>query len=211
LWSAGDTRKEKAMSHKATLSFLAYILLTATVPAQVIERGTDPLGQWYSHCARHECASIKVSEPSLLRYETLVSEFAGGKVYIALFDDGDVLVPVFLPYEPYVKSGVLTVSRLKGRWTMGDLAFVGEIQITREGIVMQEGTTMLYPKKLTKEEMADIQDMLNASGFDNGAPDGVIGSRTTAAIKAFETAHGYPPSGLATKALQERLRALTKR
>ncbi|WP_299865845.1 peptidoglycan-binding protein [uncultured Hoeflea sp.] len=41
----------------------------------------------------------------------------------------------------------------------------------------------------------NIQAILNNNGFDAGKPDGVMGKRTTAAIKAFQTSIGMEPTG----------------
>lgn len=41
----------------------------------------------------------------------------------------------------------------------------------------------------------NIQAILNNNGFDAGAPDGVMGKRTKAAIKAFQTSIGMEPTG----------------
>lgn len=41
----------------------------------------------------------------------------------------------------------------------------------------------------------NIQAILNNNGFDAGKPDGVMGKRTTAAIKAFQASIGMEPTG----------------
>jgi localization factor PodJL len=41
----------------------------------------------------------------------------------------------------------------------------------------------------------NIQAILNNNGFDAGAPDGVMGKRTVAAIKAFQSSIGMEPTG----------------
>lgn len=52
-----------------------------------------------------------------------------------------------------------------------------------------------------------IQSRLTAHGFAVGPIDGVIGDKTTAAIKAFQAARGLPVSGKADDATVQALRA----
>jgi lytic murein transglycosylase len=59
---------------------------------------------------------------------------------------------------------------------------------------------------LTLADRQELQRRLTAAGYDTGGTDGVVGSRTTAAISAFEAANGLPVTGVATAALLARLR-----
>ncbi len=59
---------------------------------------------------------------------------------------------------------------------------------------------------LGKADRQEIQQRLTAAGFDTGGSDGVIGSRTTSAIEAWEARNGLPITGLATSDLLRRLR-----
>ncbi len=47
------------------------------------------------------------------------------------------------------------------------------------------------------DAVATLQTQLNALGYDVGAPDGVFGSQTEAAVIAFQAAQGLAPDGLA--------------
>jgi localization factor PodJL len=62
-------------------------------------------------------------------------------------------------------------------------------------------------------DMADavrnIQRILNDRGFDAGTPDGVIGAKTTAAIRAFQEANELEPTGRIDAPLVEALLAQT--
>ncbi|OCJ12974.1 hypothetical protein A6U87_06650 [Rhizobium sp. AC44/96] len=51
----------------------------------------------------------------------------------------------------------------------------------------------------------DVQTALSEQGFEAGAPDGLWGAKSVAALKGFQRAHGMTPSGIVT---QESLRAL---
>jgi localization factor PodJL len=53
----------------------------------------------------------------------------------------------------------------------------------------------------------NIQAILNNNGFDAGTPDGVMGKRTAAAIKAFQTSIGLEPTGEIDDRLVEELLA----
>jgi peptidoglycan hydrolase-like protein with peptidoglycan-binding domain len=44
-------------------------------------------------------------------------------------------------------------------------------------------------RALKREEVIELQTLLRKQGFNPGTPDGVIGSRTRAAVQAFAKAH----------------------
>jgi hypothetical protein len=48
-------------------------------------------------------------------------------------------------------------------------------------------------RALDAAERAELQRRLTAAGFDAGAPDGIIGPQTRAALRAFQRAEGLPP------------------
>ncbi|AUW47272.1 hypothetical protein CUJ84_pRLN3000136 (plasmid) [Rhizobium leguminosarum] len=54
----------------------------------------------------------------------------------------------------------------------------------------------------------DVQKALADQGFDAGSPDGIWGSKSVAALKGFQRAHGLTPSGIVT---QDSLKALFPR
>jgi membrane-bound lytic murein transglycosylase B len=60
---------------------------------------------------------------------------------------------------------------------------------------------------LSRAERRELQERLNARGFDVGAPDGVVGPRTRAAIEAFQAAAGLPVDGHAGMRVLGALRA----
>lgn len=73
------------------------------------------------------------------------------------------------------------------------------------------GSTFLKPwpgddRALAKADREDLQRRLVAGGFGSGAVDGVIGSGTRAAIRAFQKAKRLPEDGHPDLALLERLR-----
>ncbi|MGE3366866.1 MAG: peptidoglycan-binding protein [Rhizobiaceae bacterium] len=58
-----------------------------------------------------------------------------------------------------------------------------------------------------KKAIRNVQAILNKNGYDAGQPDGVIGQRTTDAIKAFQKDNGLDPTGNVDKPLVEALLA----
>jgi hypothetical protein len=59
---------------------------------------------------------------------------------------------------------------------------------------------------LTQDERRDLQARLTAAGYDAGPPDGVLGRRSEAAIRAFQAANGLTVTGEASPALLRMLR-----
>jgi len=60
-------------------------------------------------------------------------------------------------------------------------------------------------RPLSREERLRLQTELTAQGFDSGAPDGVLGRQTRAALRAWQMARGIPADGFATAAVLDRL------
>ncbi len=56
------------------------------------------------------------------------------------------------------------------------------------------------------DDRKEMQRRLNAKGYDVGTPDGVIGSKTEAAISDFQRANGLDVTGQPSKALLQQLR-----
>lgn len=59
---------------------------------------------------------------------------------------------------------------------------------------------------LQRTEAREMQTLLNTLGFDVGTPDGIAGSRTRAALQAFQRANGLIPDGYPSRAALEGLR-----
>lgn len=59
---------------------------------------------------------------------------------------------------------------------------------------------------LTQAQRRQLQERLTAAGYDAGTPDGVIGARTEAAIRAFQAARGLTVTGQASPDLLAMLR-----
>ncbi|MGV8938318.1 MAG: peptidoglycan-binding protein [Allorhizobium sp.] len=61
-----------------------------------------------------------------------------------------------------------------------------------------------------KRAIGNIQAILKKTGFDVGTPDGIMGAKTVAAIKAFQTSIGQKPTGQIDDALVTELLARNK-
>jgi lytic murein transglycosylase len=59
---------------------------------------------------------------------------------------------------------------------------------------------------LSREGRRELQTLLAKKGYDVGAPDGAIGTKTTAAIADFEQKNGLPVNGRASQKVLEALR-----
>ena len=59
---------------------------------------------------------------------------------------------------------------------------------------------------LSRAQVEELQELLNSRGFDSGEPDGRVGSRTRAAVRAYQSAQGLIPDGHASMELLDKLR-----
>jgi membrane-bound lytic murein transglycosylase B len=62
-------------------------------------------------------------------------------------------------------------------------------------------------RALRREEVLELQQLLNNEGFDAGTVDGILGSQTRTAIRGFQAGSDLPMDGYASYALLELLRA----
>jgi len=63
-------------------------------------------------------------------------------------------------------------------------------------------------RALNREEVTEMQTILNALGFDTGTPDGSVGSRTREAVRNFQLQNDLPSDGHASWDLLSTLRVL---
>ncbi len=61
-------------------------------------------------------------------------------------------------------------------------------------------------RPLSRNEVIELQGLLNAQGIDAGTPDGIMGSRTRAAIRTFQEKANIPTDGYANFDLLETIR-----
>lgn len=60
---------------------------------------------------------------------------------------------------------------------------------------------------LSRSQVRELQEGLNAAGFDAGTPDGVMGPATRSAVRRFQQRLGLPADGYPTVELLDRLRS----
>ncbi|MGG7566529.1 lytic murein transglycosylase [Rhodovulum sp. DZ06] len=61
-------------------------------------------------------------------------------------------------------------------------------------------------RRMSVEEMKEVQALLNGLGFNAGVPDGIIGPNTQGAIRAFQRSRGLPADGFVNAPLLDALR-----
>jgi membrane-bound lytic murein transglycosylase B len=61
-------------------------------------------------------------------------------------------------------------------------------------------------ERLSREEIKTMQEYLNQLGFDTGTPDGKVGPKTRAALRAFQAKNGFPADAFPTRAIIEAMR-----
>jgi membrane-bound lytic murein transglycosylase B len=63
-------------------------------------------------------------------------------------------------------------------------------------------------RPLTRNEVIELQEILNGQGIDVGAADGILGSGTRAGVRAYQLQAGLPTDGYANFELLESMREL---
>lgn len=106
--------------------------------------------------------------------------------------------PAFLAYQNYQATMAYNPSTFYAL-TVGHLAdrFTGSGAIQR----MPENEVAL-----SVVEAKELQEILNARGFDAGEPDGRVGRQTRSAIRSFQQSAGLPMDGYASGELLQALR-----
>ncbi len=77
---------------------------------------------------------------------------------------------------------------------------------------MGEGPIRHMPaeeRALSRNEVLEMQRLLNDLGFDAGTPDGVVGGMTREAVRNFQVEHGMPSDGYPSYDLLTSLRVMT--
>ncbi|MFY0991357.1 lytic murein transglycosylase [Halomonas sp. C05BenzN] len=75
-------------------------------------------------------------------------------------------------------------------------------------IAGRDGVVQGWPRDeqpLARSQVREMQQALNARGYDVGNPDGIMGPNTRRGLRAFQQAIGVTPDGFATLRLLERL------
>lgn len=71
------------------------------------------------------------------------------------------------------------------------------------------GLVQSWPRQLgalNREQILELQTLLNGLGYDSGAPDGLFGSGTRRAVRAFQAANNQAADGFPTAAMLDQVR-----
>lgn len=87
------------------------------------------------------------------------------------------------------------------------VAYALAIGMTADGIAGRPGLVAAWPDEapLSRDQRLGAQRALAAAGYDPGGIDGIIGSGTRRALRAWQQANGLTPDGHLTAALADRL------
>lgn len=107
--------------------------------------------------------------------------------------------PAFLTYTNYQK--ILNWNRS----TLYAIA-VGHLADRLVGKPPLQGPRPANDQPLSRAMVQEMQERLDALGYNPGTPDGVVGPMTRAAIRNYQKSAGLPPDGFPTYALLEKLR-----
>ena len=95
------------------------------------------------------------------------------------------------------RRGVIRSTLAGRRWDMGIL--VPELTYDAlEAVLVERPSTAIYRLAMplmSAPVIREIQVKVKAAGFDPGAPDGMFGPHTQAAVVAFQAFHGLNPDG----------------
>jgi hypothetical protein len=100
---------------------------------------------------------------------------------------------------------------IAGIFTAGQALGVGQTQWGSEGTQMEKQhgvvseSERMAALELDREQVRELQKILNDKGYEAGPVDGIIGPRTTNAITEFQKSEGLASTGSAD---EETLRAL---
>lgn len=65
-------------------------------------------------------------------------------------------------------------------------------------------------RPLSLSERIELQELLNKMGYEVGEPDGIVGAKTRAGLRAFQAKQGLPADGFATANLLELVRKVAE-
>ncbi len=151
-----------------------------------------------------ELASLKLSKP-LAEWRRLGLRRADGGALPVADISGAIVAPgghkgpAFLVYGNFGK--ILNWNRsLLYAIAVGHLAD----RIAGQGTLL--ATRPAQEEPLSRAQVEEMQGLLGTLGFDAGEPDGVVGSQTRAALRAFQRQAEVPPDGYPTPELLASIR-----
>ncbi|MEQ9200543.1 MAG: peptidoglycan-binding protein, partial [Rhodospirillales bacterium] len=107
--------------------------------------------------------------------------------------------PAFLVYGNY--DAILTWNR--STYSALAVGYLSDRLVGRGRLVAERPAN---DQPLHRDDILDLQRLLNENGYDSGMPDGLIGTMTRNAVRDYQRAVGLPPDGYPTHGLLTRLR-----
>lgn len=112
---------------------------------------------------------------------------------------GGIAGPAFLVYKNF--DAIMTWNR-----SVYYALSVGYLSDRLKGLGPLTTPRPAQDAPLYRNDVLELQQRLNAAGFDAGKPDGMIGSMTRRAVKDYQRANGLPPDGYPTQDLLTEMR-----
>jgi membrane-bound lytic murein transglycosylase B len=156
----------------------------------------------------YELSGLKTKK-KLVEWKKLGVRQANGKNLPSVNIEASIIIPAgyqgpaFLVYKNYRTIMVWNRSILYA------LA-VGHLADRFKGSAPIQAKMPANDRPLSRLDVADIQRILAANGFDTGLADGVVGSKTRSALKAFQKSAGLPADGYPSIGVLKLLRGLAK-
>lgn len=85
---------------------------------------------------------------------------------------------------------------------------IGLLSSRLQGAGEVVGSWPTTDEPLSRSERYELQERLEAGGFEPGGVDGIIGANTRQAIRRLQISLGWPADGYPTHSLLDRLRQL---
>lgn len=161
----------------------------------------------------------RVYEGSVYRIDGLNSEFCN---YTGLWGESSMFSSVYFNFDRWVdfEDCVLTIALADSTSWGGDNSII-ECRLHEDGtMTMTAGEYITYRyvrnniDPLTEYEcnngidLEHLQETLNELGYNCGTPDGINGSKTKAAISAFQTDSNLSATGTITEEMLRELRSI---
>jgi len=108
------------------------------------------------------------------------------------------------------RSGALESARAEVERFRGALEADGRARFVR-GKAASQDWTVVSEEPISDPTVGAIQRRLNEIGYDAGPPDGVMGTRTKAAIGSFQADQGLPVDGIPSASILDRAKSASMR
>ena len=149
-------------------------------------------------------ATLEVKKPIRAWQELGVRRAGGGDLPTADFASSIILPgghrgPAFMVYGNF--EALLEWNR--------SVLYALSVSLLSNEIAERGGLMAKAPaddRPMSRAEVKEMQNLLVALGYDPGQPDGVIGTRTRAALRAFQQSRRLPADGYPTPVMLDHLR-----